>query len=508
MTTSLRVITEERLQSTGAKWKLQENYNGQSALSCRQAVTIRNRLGSGEHGGVPLWTELKSQIGKAITGNSTIWFACHTRANTGFSISKLAKFLKIDEGQIQLDGIEGLSNANVEEDAQHHSNIFGLVNPFNIDVIFESFGVVIDPDQFLQIFDKSVLIDGGYPNTLTTNVGDRRYAIEMAGKEFISKTKHIFPKTVVEDISSFDPIWLGQGGEFVKMDWVKFPPPFGPKIGILTGNSPESGRTLWTDILHSFRNCYRNTPDTLMPEIMISSLPQMGLSMELIAREKEVWLHMRKAILDLLESGCKIITIACNTTIYYRPKIIELCNKFSARFVSIAEACTQEIGRQFQNLDDESDHKVGIIGIGPVIDMGGNYSGYKPYLVDEGYSVTPVNGEELAYIMKNIGDDTKVINKTVGQFRNLIRKEFADINIIILALTEVSMVYRQHIERSKKNYQSKYIYIDPLKELGWFIVQMYITMGYRMSKVCSLPEEFDVELFWNDKIQKMRVPDK
>jgi len=87
--------------------------------------------------------------------------------------------------------------------------------------------------------------------------------------------------------------------------------------------------------------------------------------MELVERENHVWAEMEKAIIALLETGCKILTIACNTTIYFEPRITQLCAKYGARFISIAEACMPGVRRALEDWNGEAD--VGLVGIGQLL---------------------------------------------------------------------------------------------------------------------------------------------
>ncbi len=515
----LRNLVETRLNDAGVWWVAHPNKSLNKAKGCIQAIRYRNRLGSSNHGGVPLWSELRSQIGYVLQGGEKTYFAVHTRANLKFSETKLSQYFGVKPEQVILtQALAGLirpeikkeSVLAIDHDKPENSPIFGLVNPFNIDAIFDLCNLDNNINNILQIFDETILLPGGYPDTVTTNIGDRRYAFEIRPNDLIESTRLYFPRTEVLNISTKNTKWCGTGKNKYKKEpeWYNFPPPYGPKIGILTGNSPESGLALWGDILDSFRQSFRKTsesdsktPDVFMPEFMITSLPQMGLSMELVDREDAVWLHMEKAIKDMLKSGCKIITIACNTTIYFEPKIVEMCQPFNAKFISIAEACMDQINEQLVVTNSE---KIGValIGIGPVIDVLGEFSGYKHHFDAHEIPVTPVNGKDLAYDVKIIGDDPDKIKLLISNFFNTINKAVKNEVVVVLALTEVSMVYREHIERTQKS-GSKYVFIDPLHELAKHIVLSYIITGYRQSPVCQIPDNFIIEDYWREKIAQI-----
>lgn len=497
----MALICGNRINESGIWWQASRNHIDKEVYGCRQAVKYRSRLGSGGNGGIPLWAEVKSLIGIAIdSGTGTKrFFAAHSRANVRFVINRIVKLLGLNEESTKIqalidDETDSESNGNGDGELRGQK-YYGLVNPFNVDLIFKDvIGEKIEGDEIYQLFDETLELFGGFPRTVMSNLGDRTLAFEMYPSDLISSTKRMFPKTLVGKISETSPIWLGLAGKHKKDYWLQFPPPEGPKIGILTGNAPESGMTLWRDILEAFRNQYSNLADVLMPEIHIHSLPPMGLSMELVKREEQVWNEMEKAVKILLEAGCKIITLACNTTIYYEPKIMKLCEKYvGARFVSIAEACMPAIRNALKVRSGRP--SVGLVGIGPVIDMIGPYSGYKRHLEAEGIEVVPCPGEELAFAVKNLGGTKREL---LTKFRQLINKELPNEQIIVLALTEVSMVYRQHLAESSKK-SKKYsgepnkLFIDPLLELGKYLSFLYLCQGYRKSTVCQIPNDFLVE---------------
>lgn len=396
----LYTTTLERIGFSKGWWDIGDNYKKKEVNSCREAVQFRDRLGSGETG-VPLWTELKSQITviKNKSTNAVSYLVAHARANTRFDPTKLLNILDLDPDVVEFDNIID-DNINTDQGiaSQSNSPIFGLVNPLNVDKILLSQDLSIDRSEITQVFDTSLLLHGGYPNTIMTNAGDRTKYLEINPKDLILCVKKFFKDVRVEECTTPDPLWLGEEGRYLKDEWMRFPPASGPKIGLLTGNSPESGLTLWNDFLDQYRDFSSNLADVLMPEVIVYSLPQMGLSMELVKRENVVWEEMKKAILVLLKSGCKLITIACNTTIYFGPQIDEICKPYNAKFISIAEACLPEIQNQLSKQRDNS-NAVGLVGIGPVIDVEGGYSGYAKQFKDNGIEVVPCDATDLAEII-------------------------------------------------------------------------------------------------------------
>ena len=485
-----RKYTEIRLTELEVWWRARTNHDGQEAWGCGQAVTVRDRLGSGEYNGVPLWVELKSKIGIFIEKSSgkEHFFAAHSRGNCRFNDKDIAQVLGIDMQAVKLvsflDG-EGSSQGDLSE-----SEIYGLVNPLNVELLFASQGYEVSFEDITQIFDVCLMTQEGYPQTVTTNFGQRTVAIEVRPDDLIAAIASSATKSVTAPISQPNPVWLGIEGEPKRDYWSKFPPPNGPKIGILTGNSPESGLTLWQDFLTVYRNCFNNTADVLMPETMIISIPQMGLTMELIEREEYVWVHIKKSIENMLESGCKLITVACNTTIYFEPQICRLCEPYGARFVSIAEA---SIAAVKSKLSKSTQEKVGIVGIGPVINMDDEFSGYKIHFDRNSIVPMPFDGTDIAYEIKNAGTDNRKINSAVTKLRNLINRQIGDTDIVVvLALTEVSLAFRRHKETASKKGPTYDNYIDPLEELARYLVYEYVHEGYKNSQICQIPDDFPV----------------
>ncbi len=499
---NFKVITENRLNSLDIWWKERPNYKNQIAKGCIQAASVRDRLGSGEFHGVPLWTEFKSKIGIFVdskTGKEH-YYAAHSRGNCRFVVEKIATAMKIDFSLCEhISFLDDGKQVDSETTKLVESKIFGIVNPFNLEVLFKSLGYSIAYEDITQIFDASLEISEGYPQTVTTNIGDRAIAIEFRPDDLISIICNIIKTSITAEVSIPDPIWLGLEGEHKKDYWAAFPPATGPKIGILTGNSPESGLTLWQDLLAVYRNCYNRTADVLMPEVMIDSLPQMGLTMELVDREEYVWTHIEEAIDNLLKAGCKLITVACNTTIYFEPKINEMCEPYGARFVSIAEACIPAIKAKLSESDAS---KVGIVGIGPVINMEEDYSGYERHFNQNSILPVPFDGTDIAYDIKNAGTDNSKINKAVNKFRRLVKEHIGDTEIIVLALTEVSLAFRRHKETANKKGGGFDNYIDPLEELTRYLVYLYAVDGYKQSKICQIPDSFPIEQRVKDLFEK------
>lgn len=516
----LHAITTERLRASDVWHQVWPNSAGAEARGCRDAATVRNRLGSAEHGGVPLWAELKSEIGFVVRRSTgeRLYYAAHTRGNTCVDRERIAAILGVEfsdcdfQIRIDKDAVDAERATDSERDgAKGDSSVFGLVNPLNIDVLFRIEGHEVTATDIYQLFDESLRLEAGHPRTVTTNSGRRVEAFEIAAEDLIAAVTKLFPRTKVGRFSYPDPVWLGEG-EFRKDYWLRFPPPAGPKVGILTGNAPESGLALWSDFLARYRALFQNTTDVLMPEVTIYSLPAMGLSMEIIRREDSVWAEIEKAVHELLAAGCRIITVACNTTIHFEPEIRSLCRDHGVEFASIAEACLPEIRRGLRETaaDGGDGDLVGLVGIGPVIDLNGGYSGYARYFRDHDIRVKSCSAMHLAYVVKNVGVDS--LRKTdrrrgaeakrdahakrknvVTEFRKLIKQGLPDVRVIVLALTEASLAYRQHLETAPAKHVDGRVYVDPVYELARHLVFTYLRRGYRDAAVCQIPANFDLD---------------
>jgi len=65
--------------------------------------------------------------------------------------------------------------------------------------------------------------------------------------------------------------------------------------------------------------------------------------------------------------------------------------------------------------------------------------------------------------------------------------------VVILALTEVSMLYRDHIAMKRDMHELNKVFIDPLLELAKYLLLIYLEQGYRESPACQIPADFDIK---------------
>ena len=314
---------EEKLNNKKIWFNISNNLDNQEALGCWDAVNKRVRLG---HSKIPIFCELKSNFGFSINNNKKKYMMVHCRGNQEIDYEKVNKIIGAEYQRIEDEiELEHLSNSG-----------FGLVNPF----------LGFDRPDILQIFDRSLEIQNFIPYTMMTNASHLRWGIEFKPDELIDS----LPNKLIEDIVL----------EITKIKKIKK-----YKIGILTGNSPESGILLWENINERIRyNLGDNhfLGDISFPEVIIESIPEMGLSMELDLRFEAVKEVVERGITNLCERGATIVCIACNTTQYFSEMSKEICSKHKAIYVSIPEVT-------YQYLKENNINEFDFLGINYVSDF-------------------------------------------------------------------------------------------------------------------------------------------
>lgn len=375
-------------------------------LSCRDAANKRFRLG---HTGIPLRDELKSFLGYfTLDTGEPSFVAVHCRADRDLDFEKIKKCLSISSKIKRV-------TSNDENDSDLS---YGLVNPFQLLSGFKGKPV-------MQIFDQRLLEFYGSPETMMTNAGEYKWAVEFNPKELIQK---FGGETNIADV-------VCNEGE---VQHVMLP------IGILTGNGPDSGMLLWSKINSALqmRAGRQFSGDISYPEVRVVSMPGMGLSMELDAREKQVKKIIESGIIQLGASGAKIISLACNTTQYYAEYVDELCSSFGGKFISMEGALTR-------HLDEKKITDASLIGIKYITDRA-EYSGFKQ--VFSGRNIETISDEglarilELGYLVKKEGASERGLQKLYS----ILNKHTSSDNIII-ALTEISVLLAGQKKQRKSN---------------------------------------------------------
>ncbi|MEM6474613.1 MAG: hypothetical protein AAF687_00450, partial [Pseudomonadota bacterium] len=371
---------EKLFADAGCWYLLGRNQNFQAAGNCEQAALIRSCLGYG----IPLSRELKSALGsfRDETGQECR-VVVHCRASHEIDFEKVNKVLG-----------EGAKFERLELERDGKSDLYGLVNPFAIEL------ASMAGKQHIQIFDSGVFEPDELPDSLITNAGDKTWSIEFRSFEL---ERIISPRRFIraDVVSKRRPFWRR-------------------KIGILTGNSPESGALLWDVLLKTVREkrkeveraayqqrnpdrkrakCLEPTGDVFMPEVHIRSLPAMGLTMELHLRRDQIWKRISPSIEEMcqdlsVEDGQKqnVLAIACNTTPHFAPEIRKIADKHNVHFLSISDAVEKFLTKR--GIDE-----VVLLGIGYIHHP--QFSGYgNLYSQGSAIKLHPISAE----ILKRIED--------------------------------------------------------------------------------------------------------
>jgi len=391
------------------------------AFSCRDARSKRNRLG---HIGIPLHDELKSILFKGIDilSKQEKFLMVHCRGHLDIDVNKLVE-------KCCLTGRPEI--VDEEEMNVRFGMVHGIVNPF---LVQGKYG-----EKVIHVVDMSVLTPiTEFPGTMLTNAGDHTWGIEF--------DPSCLPKALAYNPDSLTDVSIpASKPENAERDVYTKP----RSIGIITGNGPDSGMSLWKKINNHFTQMFSDnfSGDFSLPIILTFSLPSMGMSMELEKRNSATWSVISDAVTKLKMLDVELLVLACHTTHYYTEKIRELFEDDNHEFVSMAEETVKYIERH--NIND-----VAILGINYVADLQG-YSAYK--------ALSNINVEKLSLEtlekFHDLGYEIKKMKNSQAAFQkfvSLLKKEVVSENVII-ALTELSLIY----ESQKKKGNEKKI-IDPL----------------------------------------------
>lgn len=365
--------------------------------SCRDAAARRHRLG---YVGIPLSDELRSYLAEFVDeSGSTSYAVLHCRGNQSFDFEKLSK--------IDLLHGRSLTKANVSEISETEIG-YGLINPFT------SPELLGNRRKTIQIFDNATVTEPGETQTMITNAGERTWGIEFNPEELVRK-------------GGSDGIGLANIASISE-------PSFrAPRIGILTGNAPESGMLLWKKINTVWRSkqgdLYRG--DISNPNVQINSAPMMGWTMELQDRAHLIKQRVLDEVNNLRRSDLDKILIACNTTQFFEPEIRASLVGKGTEFVSIPDAVKCWI-------ENNNEKTIFAAGIGHVT-SDSTWSAFR-FLHEYDNVVAPNPSQtdrlvDLAYDVKEGG----VTPRTYQKLRTLIRTSNCD--VFLLLLTELSMIF-------------------------------------------------------------------
>lgn len=400
-----------------------------TATSCRDAVSRRNRLGNQ---GIPLWDELKTMaaVYYGPQGDRHL-VLLHCRAHQQFDLERVQHFFQSKRpiAKMSHDELEHAMGAG-----------YGTVNPFNA------------PQDMIQVFDEGVLQNFQAPHSMMTNGGDRTWGIEFRPQELITRLQQQRGEQMIRVASICQ---VAQQQQTQK-----------PIYGIVTGNGPDSGIALWRQlnafIAEGLGNDFKG--DLSYPQVMMRSIPEMGLSMELAPREEEVWHHLSQAILGLCSDGATHIALACHTTHYFTKQIKAICEG-KATFVSMAETVLDYVHKE--QITDLT-----IMGIPYVSDLA-EWSAYRDLKQINTQALGKKAREpmlELGYLIKKMTsekDHRDALNKLHHVLRTGVNGES-----VLIALTEISVLL-EHFPKNQKKI-GKFNIIDALRLYGKRLAQIYL----------------------------------
>jgi len=413
--------TIDFVKSSDIWFSVTQNLNNGAAMSCADAAHKRNRLGG--QNGIPLCDELKSNIGYCSIGQERKYYLLHCRGNQKIDQQKINALLGANFQRLENEELKAIFNCE-----------YGLVNPFLFDAYFP---------EVEQIFDNSLLEEYSPPYTIMTNAGDKLWGIEIKANELV---------TVVKNKRSSDIITNDSKIKIKKH-----------KIGILTGNSPESGIFLWQKINEVIRARLDNDflGDLSFPAVLVKSIPEMGLSMELDNRKNETWKFVKEGIVSLCKNGATIIGIACNTIQFFSKEINEMCKEYGTDYFSMYDAVNSFLIAEKINHFD-------FLGIKYVTDFS-KWSDFKK--LKDNYHVAIPSEKDLERISR-IAFEVKqkvVTPKGINDLRDVIKNSTKTKNIII-ALTEISILLATQKQRRDDDKR----YIDTLSLLAHKIADRYL----------------------------------
>lgn len=368
------------------------------STSCKDAASRRVRLGSV---GIPLFDELKTMLCLAESSRGqTVAVLVHCRAHEQVDLSAVQRVLELDTLP---------RRASRDELASFPSIEYGTVNPFS------------EAKNFVQVFDEGVLDKYTAPHTMMTNVGEFTWAVEFKASDLL---RALCEEGVNVKVGGITARELRRAHRL-------------PSFGIVTGNGPDSGMALWRglngEIHRRLEAGQRMRGDLSYPKVVLHSLPEMGLSMELASRAEEVWVELEQAVSSMLQAGVSHVTLACNTTPYFDDRIRALCAQHNATFVSVVDALEDVVMRSEVK-------EATLLAIPPVAEMG-EWSCFSRFrdrgFVPVGATVTDAV-QELGYLMKRLDSnnaDTRALNKLQHILRSGVTTTW-----VVIALTEISIL--------------------------------------------------------------------
>lgn len=220
------------------------------------------------------------------------------------------------------------------------------------------------------------------------------------------------------------------------------PSPIGAtRLGIIAGSGPEAGIDLWAKVLHHNRvmlgAIYEG--DIHAPHVTITSIPELGYSMELEKREEQVWCALEHAARQI-SPHVDYYVIACNTLNYFADRLEAL--ELDARLITPSQVVIEELRR----LNHPVDQSVALLGSRQTMDLA-HWSSYAA--LTEHFSVElPVETEtlhRLIYDVKVAGGSTPEIER---EFLALCASLQSD--VVLQACTELPLIDVDSTRAGKK----------------------------------------------------------
>ncbi|CAH9050759.1 hypothetical protein PSECIP111951_02136 [Pseudoalteromonas holothuriae] len=197
------------------------------------------------------------------------------------------------------------------------------------------------------------------------------------------------------------------------------------RIGIITGAGPDAGIDLWQKVLKHNKSLYKEhyQGDLSAPEVVVYSIPQLGLAMDIKSNEAILWQRLQE-VLQRLNSQVDYVCIACNVLHYFSDKINQL--KLNIEFISIVDVVENYIKKH---------GNVALLSISKVIEFG-QYSPYAPsakkYPLE---TPKPAAMDSLVSDIKRLGGEHP---DTVAQFDEIVAQLQSD--KLILACTDLPLL--------------------------------------------------------------------
>ena len=431
------VHTATKLSSMGVWFKISRNRGKRKgpvceAGNCKDAAGKRSRLGSQ---GIELWNEFKSYFGRYLNRKGEKhYFAAHCRGDRRIDELLLQKRLGAETPVERVDELilkEKLGMAH------------GLVTPF------ESWKQCNQDMPVVQIFDNEIRSSIGECGTMVTNAGDKTWAVEFDAIAYSTNCgNRIFGDISAPVVDKKGRVWGARK----------------PKtIGIITGNPPEAGISLWRRINKSVKAHLGADfcGDVSLPNVVVHSMPVLGLTMEIEERAAFIWPSMAEHIETMCSQGIDVLAIPCHTTHRFRDQISELCRVFGVQFVDLPEVVCKELKNRKTEI-------ASIVGIRSVADTkNGPYAGpieRNKIVCDE------VINSDLEALCELAYDYKSSVSANLQQPFNQILKSVKDKpnETVVLALTELSLIYENMKTSNKRDF-----IVDPLDLYANQIVSEY-----------------------------------